>query len=83
MLSDLILLYFKPSSCDPAQILNLNRHSIISLGLSQTKCPSSSHLNLMMSFEVNMSGLILWCYVQRLQETEPSAGSNDLWKHND
>lgn len=52
MLTDLTRLYFKPSRCDPAQILNANRHSIKSLGLSQTKCPCSAHLDLMMSFEV-------------------------------
>lgn len=83
MLTDLTLLYFKPSRCDPAQILNSNRHNITSLGLSQKKCPSSGHLDLMMPFEVSVSRPVLWCYVQRLQETKPSAGSNDPWKHND
>lgn len=83
MLTDLTFLYFKLFRCDQAQTLNSYRHSITSLGLSQTKSPSSGHLDLMMSFEVNMSRLVLWCYVQRLQETKPSAGSNDPWKHND
>lgn len=79
MLKDLTLLYFKPSRCDLSQILDSNRCSITSLGLSQTKCPSSGHLDQMMSFEVNMSRLVLWCYVQRLQETKLSTGSNDPW----
>lgn len=67
MLKDLTLLYFKPSRCDPGQILDSERCSITSLGLSQTKCPSSGHLDLMMSFEVNMSRLVLWCRDYRKQ----------------